>query len=73
MALPMMTDSVKSTNCTGMTCVESKCCRARLRYLICKTAVDTRTATKRYVIGKVTTCQMVFESNEATPLVERAV
>jgi hypothetical protein len=36
-------------------------------------AVDTRTATRRYVMGKVTTCQMVLESNDATPLVERAV
>ena len=33
-ALPMMTEIVKRTNCTGMTWVESNLCRARLTYRI---------------------------------------
>lgn len=73
MAEPRMTERVKSTNCTGMTWVASKRWRARLMYLICMTAVPTRIATSRYVTGKVMARQRVYESMEATPLVERAV
>ena len=68
-----MTDSVKQTNCTGMTCVASKRWSARLTYLICMIAVPTSMTTSKYVTGKVMARHSVYESIEATPLVERAV
>lgn len=46
-ALPKITDIVKKTNCVGITCVESKRCRARLTYLIWSMAVRKRTMIKR--------------------------
>lgn len=72
-AEPKMTDRVKSTNCTGMTCVASKRWRALLIYLICMIAVPIKIATRRYVTGKVMARQSVYESMDATPLVESAV
>jgi hypothetical protein len=50
---PRMTESVKVTNWTGITCVASKRWRARLMYLICMMAVKIKMAAKRYVTGKV--------------------
>jgi hypothetical protein len=44
---PRITESVKRTNCTGMTCVASKRCNARLMYLICITAVPIKMARRR--------------------------
>jgi len=72
-AEPRMTDKVKRTNCTGITCVASKRWRALLMYLICMTAVPTKMATSRYVTGNVMACHSVYESIDATPLVESAV
>jgi hypothetical protein len=46
-ALPKITDSVKSTNCVGITWVASNRCSARLIYLICMTAVKTNTKIRR--------------------------
>ena len=68
-----MTESVKRTNCVGITCVESNRCRARLIYLICIRALKTRTKTSRYVMGKVIACHNVYERSEETPFVDRAV
>jgi hypothetical protein len=72
-ALPIITDKVNITNCTGMTCVESNRCSALLTYLTCITAVEIRTAKRAYVTGVVRALQSVEESIDATPLVERAV
>ena len=70
---PRITDKVNRTNWTGMTCVASKRCNARFTYLICMTAVKTRVATSKYVTGKVMARHKVYDSMEATPLVDRAV
>ena len=72
-AEPRMTESVKRTNCTGITCVASNRWRARLMYLIYMTAVPTKIATSKYVTGNVMARHSVYESMDATPLVERAV
>ena len=72
-ALPIITERVKSTNCVGITWVESKRCNARFKYRICSRAVRTSTKTNKYVIGNVKVLQSVSESSDATPLVDRAV
>ena len=72
-ALPIMTEIVKRTNCTGMTWVESNLCRARLTYRICANADITRMKTSRYVMGKVRARHRVSDSKDATPLVDKAV
>lgn len=46
-ALPMITDKVNITNCVGITTVALNLCSARLRYLICMMAVETKIASRR--------------------------
>ena len=46
-ALPIITEIVKRTNCTGMTWVESNLCRARLTYRIWARADTTNMNTRR--------------------------